>query len=88
MHKHKAKCEQNYHGTSSMIEIAAAERIWARSLDHGFRYTSLIADGDSKQLAHLKTANCYGRIEVAKIEKVEKSCCKTSWHSPEKLSKG
>jgi hypothetical protein len=64
MLEHKPKCEQNYNGSSPMMEVVAAER----SLDHGFRYTTLIADGDCKTLAHINTADYYNGIQVEKIE--------------------
>lgn len=65
---HMPNCEKNYDGSSPMMEVEAAERIWSRSLKHGFRYTTLISDGDSKTLSHLNSAKIYGDKEIEKIE--------------------
>lgn len=40
-------CKQNFDGNSGSMEAAAAARIWGRSAELGFRYTSLISDGDA-----------------------------------------
>lgn len=53
-----------------MMEVVAAERIWARSLDHGFKYNTLISDGDSKTLSQLNSASPYGEQAIDKIEGV------------------
>lgn len=45
---HQPLCQANYDGSSSAMETEAAERMWRRSEDMGFRYTSIISDGDSK----------------------------------------
>lgn len=56
---HKAICERNFEGSSPMMESIATEKIWSRSLDHGFRYTTLISDGDSKKLSHLNSLQIF-----------------------------
>lgn len=66
--KHKPKCENKYDGSSPMMEVVTAERIWALSLDHGFRYITLISDDDSKKLSHLNSASPYGEQAIDKIE--------------------
>lgn len=53
---------------SPMMEVVAAERIWARSLDHEFRYITLISDGDSETLSHLNSSSLYGEQAIDKIE--------------------
>lgn len=65
---HKPNCECNYDGSSPMMETIAAEKIWSRSLDYGFRYTNLISDGDSKTLSHLHSLNLYDDKQIEKIE--------------------
>lgn len=45
---HQTLCQANYDGSSPAIEVEAVERIWRRSETIGFRYTSVISDGDSK----------------------------------------
>lgn len=57
---HKSDCEMNYEGSSPNMEVTAAETLWKRSLDYGFRYTTLVGDGDSKVFRHLKDLNVYG----------------------------
>lgn len=49
------------------MEVEAAERIWRRSSQYGFRYTSMISDGDSKTHTHLNFLKLYDKD----IEKVE-----------------
>ena len=66
--KHKSNCQKNYNGSSPAMEMEAAERIWKRSEKNGFRYTTLVSDGDSKTFAHLTDLNLY---KDQKIEKVE-----------------
>lgn len=66
--KNKPKCEKKYDGSSPMMEVVAAERIWARSLDHGFRYTTLISEDDSKTLSHLNSASPYGEQAIDSVQ--------------------
>lgn len=68
MKDHKENCEQNYDGSSPMMEVVAAERLWSRSQDHGFCYNTLISDGDSKTLSHLNASKFYGDQEIHKVE--------------------
>lgn len=65
---HKPKCQCNYVGSSPRMEVVAAERIWSRSEIFGFRYTTLVSDGDAKTLTHLNTHKIYGDIEIQKVE--------------------
>lgn len=50
------------------METEAAERIWKRSEKHGFRYTTLVSDGDSKTFAHLTDLNLYKDHKIEKVE--------------------
>ena len=46
---HQSKCGCNYIGSSSGVECKGALNIWEQSVEkHKLRYTTLIADGDSK----------------------------------------
>lgn len=65
---HKSKCQQNYDGSSPNMEVVAAERIWERSKKHGFQYTTLVSDGDSKTHTHLTSVKPYGELEIEKVE--------------------
>lgn len=66
---HKHQCQANYEGSSPAMETEAAKRLWKRSEDLGFRYTSVISDGDSKTHDLLQSLNIYG--EDIQIEKQE-----------------
>lgn len=66
---HEQKCQANFEGSSPAMETEAAERLWRRSEEIGFRYTSVISDGDSKTHDHLQSLKVYG--EGIAIEKHE-----------------
>ena len=56
----------NYTGSSNAMEKTAAEILWKNSIDkHGFRYTSVLSDGDASTYKHLCGLNVYGE-DVAK----------------------
>lgn len=58
---HQAVCCVNYSGSSNVMEAQGALNIWKRSVDkHKLRYTSMIADGDSKTYATIAEAKPYG----------------------------
>ena len=57
---HKTKCAKNYDGSSPGMEVEAASRLWKRSKQIGFRYTTVLSDGDSKTFIHLQQMNVYG----------------------------
>ena len=65
---HKDECNQNYEGSSGGMEMKAAELRWNRSVDRGFRYTTLLSDGDAKTLKHLTDLNVYGDDVVLEKE--------------------
>jgi len=58
---HKPSCEVNYTGSSNAMEQKAAEILWLRSEETArFRYTSMLADGDSSSFSHLQNIKPYG----------------------------
>ncbi|GBO16584.1 hypothetical protein AVEN_38249-1 [Araneus ventricosus] len=50
------------------MEVQAAFKLWSRSEKIGFRYTSVLSDGDSKAFQHLTETKVYGDIEIKKEE--------------------
>lgn len=66
---HQPSCQANFEGSSPAMEVEAAERLWRRSEKAGFRYTSVISDGDSKTFDHLVSLKIYG--DKVPIEKQE-----------------
>lgn len=68
-HGHKKVCSINHSGSSGAMEVEAALKIWKRSEEKGFRYTTLLSDGDSKSFLKLTEANVYGKnIKIQKEE--------------------
>ena len=65
---HREECQQNYHGSSGGMEKAAAELLWRRSVDRGFRYTTLLSDGDANTFKHLTGLKVYGDVVLEKEE--------------------
>ena len=65
---HEDECQQNYHGSSGGMEKAAAELLWRRSVDRGFRYTTLLSDGDANTFKHLTGLKVYGDVVLEKEE--------------------
>lgn len=65
---HKSNCQVNHFGSSGALEIAAAAEIWKRSESYGFRYTTLLSDGDAKTLQHLNKLQVYGKDIVVEKE--------------------
>lgn len=57
---HKCSCEANYSGSSPAMEMTAALTLWQRSEQHGFRYSTMVSDGDSKTYKHLLQNKVYG----------------------------
>lgn len=57
--RHNPNWQKNNDGSSPSMETDAAERIWKRSEVHGFRYTTLVSDGDSKTFSHFTDLNLY-----------------------------
>lgn len=66
---HKDKCDINHGGSSGAMEITVAEKIWKRSIDYGFRLTTMLSDGDCKTFNHLQQLKIYGsNYELVKEE--------------------
>ena len=67
---HQSECGCNYIGSSSGMECKGALSIWELSVEkYRLRYTSLIADGDSKTYNLIEEKDPYGReVEVKKFE--------------------
>ena len=60
-HQSDGLCELNNSGSAGMMEVMAAEKIWFRSeATFGFRYPTMVSDGDSKSYNHLMSLNVYG----------------------------
>ncbi|GFT25619.1 uncharacterized protein TNCV_1965341 [Trichonephila clavipes] len=53
-------CQINQVGTSGTMEMKAAAKIWSRSEAWGFRYTTLLSDGDAKTHKFLNSLKIYG----------------------------
>lgn len=62
------QCEANYSGTSQGMEMTAALTLWRRSEKQGFRYTTLLSDGDAKTFTCLQENKVYGDVVIEKEE--------------------
>ncbi|GFV37605.1 uncharacterized protein TNCV_4982271 [Trichonephila clavipes] len=69
MSKRCIECEHAKSGSSCATEQEAALKLWQRSEDNGFRYTTLLSDGDAKTYQYLNTKEVYS-LEI-KIKKEE-----------------
>ena len=48
-HVQSGKCDSNYTGSSTAMEMTAAEILWKRTVErHKLRYTTVVSDGDAK----------------------------------------
>ncbi|GFS81453.1 uncharacterized protein TNCV_895971 [Trichonephila clavipes] len=50
MKGHKSECDINHLGSSTSMEMEAALTLWKRSTSLGFRYITVLSDGDCKRL--------------------------------------
>lgn len=66
---HNDNCQKNHIGSPGAMETAVAEKIWKRSEEHGFRYTTMLSDGDTKTILYLQSLKIYG--EEYDIQKEE-----------------
>ncbi|KYN50476.1 hypothetical protein ALC57_00113 [Trachymyrmex cornetzi] len=67
--RHVDFCQQNHSGSSAAMETSVAEIIWKRSEDYGFRFTTMLSDGDSKTFNFLQNLNVYGpELQIRKEE--------------------
>ncbi|GFU33887.1 uncharacterized protein TNCV_615141 [Trichonephila clavipes] len=62
-------CAINHIGSSCAMEQEAALKLWQKSEDNGFRYTTLLSDGDAKTYQYLNAKEVYG-LEI-KMKKEE-----------------
>ncbi|GFX88535.1 uncharacterized protein TNCV_2659461 [Trichonephila clavipes] len=65
---HQDVCSATHVGSSGAMEVNAAVKLWERSESIGFRYTTLLSDGDSKSFLELKERNVYGSETQIKKE--------------------
>lgn len=65
---HKSACELNHTGSSASMEMEAALTLWKRSVSYGFRYTTLLSDGDAKTFNYLSEKQIYGKDVILKKE--------------------
>ncbi|GFX08447.1 uncharacterized protein TNCV_3269361 [Trichonephila clavipes] len=69
MSKRCNECEHSKSGSSCAMEQEAALKLWQRSEGNGFRYTTLLSDGDAKTYQYLNTKEVYGpEIKIKKEE--------------------
>ncbi|GFY12751.1 uncharacterized protein TNCV_4284091 [Trichonephila clavipes] len=57
---HRKDCDVNHYGSSTLIEMEAALILWERSQEMGFRYSTLLSDGDCKTFNYLTEKNVWG----------------------------
>ena len=57
-----------FHGSSSDMERHNALKLFRRSKDIGFRYTTYVMDGDCKIVDELNKHNIYGDTKILKNE--------------------
>ncbi|GFS91866.1 uncharacterized protein TNCV_1930521 [Trichonephila clavipes] len=67
---HVPECTINHVGSSCAMEQEAALKLWQRSENNGFRYTTLLSDGDAKTYQYLNTKEVYGpEMKIKRIHK-------------------
>lgn len=54
---HAGQCQANFDGLSGRMEAECAVRLWGRSEDIGFRYTTFLSDGDSSAYTSVTKMN-------------------------------
>ncbi|GFU36845.1 uncharacterized protein TNCV_3727091 [Trichonephila clavipes] len=65
---HKSECDVNHLGSSTSMEMEAALTLWKRSTSLGFRYITVLSDGDCKTFNYLCEKKVYGPDIVIKKE--------------------
>ncbi|KAJ4427104.1 hypothetical protein ANN_24719 [Periplaneta americana] len=58
---HAPDFDINHYGSSGSMEMDAAVELWQRSECYGFRYKTLLSDGDAKTLLKLNEVKPYGQ---------------------------
>ncbi|GFU50996.1 uncharacterized protein TNCV_4461891 [Trichonephila clavipes] len=71
---HQDVCSATHVGLSGAMEVNAAAKLWERSESIGFRYTTLLSDGDSKSFLELKERNVYGSETQIKKRRMYQPC--------------
>ena len=67
---HEEECLANHVGSSGMMEVEAAAKIWRRSVKkHKLKYTYMVSDGDSKSFERVKET--YGKSEQNLVQKYD-----------------
>ncbi|GFT69460.1 uncharacterized protein TNCV_1297541 [Trichonephila clavipes] len=66
---HISSCAINHVGSFCAMKQEAALKLWQISEDNGFRYTTLLSDGDAKTYQYLNTKEIYGPEIKIKKEK-------------------
>ncbi|GFX10453.1 uncharacterized protein TNCV_1868481 [Trichonephila clavipes] len=56
--EHKSECDINHLGSSTSMEMEAALTLWKRSTSLGFRYITVLSDGDCKTFNYLCEKKC------------------------------
>lgn len=56
---HVSDCPIYHSGSSGAIEASAAEIIWKRSVTYGYRFTTILSDGDSLTFNHRLDLDIY-----------------------------
>ncbi|GFX96253.1 uncharacterized protein TNCV_2291411 [Trichonephila clavipes] len=65
---HESECDINHLGSSTSMEMEAALTLWKRSTSLGFRYITVLSDGDCKTFNYLCEKKVYGPDIVIKKE--------------------
>lgn len=61
------KCQKNSSSKPGQMEVEAAKILFRRSLEkHGFRYTTMLCDGDSRAFNSLQEEQVYGFVAIEK----------------------
>lgn len=63
------KCQANFDGLSGRMEAECAVRLWGRSEDIGFWYTTFLSDGDSSAYTAVTQMNNGGGPYSVKVVK-------------------
>ena len=65
---HQPDCDKNHDGSSGSMEQICAVNMWKRSKQHGFRYKTVICDGDANTIKKINESNPYSDLVVEKRE--------------------
>ncbi|XP_076444349.1 uncharacterized protein LOC143282549 [Babylonia areolata] len=70
MDEHEAECQRNHHASAKAMERDAALFLWNNSVERtGFRYRTMLSDGDSAAFSAVERAKPYGDNRlVTKLE--------------------